>query len=108
MAILAVFQPALAQNQPDNSGQNKQQNTTADQQSSASSDRQMTAKIRKALVADKKLSMYAHNVKIIVRQGAVTLKGPVHSDDEKQKIQDLAAQIAGADKVTNQITVQPQ
>jgi osmotically-inducible protein OsmY len=35
----------------------------------------------------------------------VTLKGPVHSDAEKQSIGDKAAEAAGADKVTNQLTV---
>ena len=81
---------------------------TADQQSGATNDRQMTAQIRKQLMADKDLSTYAHNVKIIVRQGQVTLKGPVRTDDEKQKIQDVAAQVAGADKVTNDLSVKGQ
>jgi osmotically-inducible protein OsmY len=94
--------------QPDNTAQNKQQNATADQQSNAASDREMTAKIRRSIIADKDLSMYAHNVKIIVRNGEVTLKGPVKTDDEKQKIQDLAAQVAGADKVTNDLSVKTQ
>ncbi len=108
MAALASVQPVLAQNPPDNSGQNKQQSVTADQQSGATNDRQMTAQIRKQLMADKDLSTYAHNVKIIVRQGQVTLKGPVRTDDEKQKIQDVAAQVAGADKVTNDLSVKGQ
>ena len=49
--------------------------------------------------------MYGRNVKIIVVGGAVTLKGPVHSEVEKQTIADKAGQIAGQGKVTNQITV---
>jgi len=35
----------------------------------------------------------------------VTLKGPVRSDQERQAIEAKAAEIAGADKVTNQIEV---
>ena len=101
--------PAVAQRQaaPDNSGTNRTQNQTetADQGKNNKSDRELTAKIRRAVVGDKSLSMYAHNVKIIVVGGAVTLKGPVHSDTEKQTVADKAAQFAGADKVTNQITV---
>jgi len=98
---------ANAQNQsaPDNSGNNKNQNTTADKQSSAAGDRQTTAKIRQSLVADKSLSTYGHNVKIITQNGSVTLKGPVHSDDEKRAIEQHAADVAGKDKVTNQLTV---
>lgn len=109
--VLAVTLPSMAQDQtpqPDNSAQNKNQNVTADQQSSATRDREMTAKIRRAVIAEKDLSTYAHNVKIIVHNGEVTLKGPVKSDDEKQKVQQIAAQVAGDDKVDNQISVKQQ
>lgn len=101
--------PALAQTQaaPDNSGNNQVQNrtVTADQGKNDKLDRMMTAKIRRAVVADKSLSMYAHNVKIVVVGGAVTLKGPVHSEAEKQTVADKATQVAGTGKVDNQITV---
>ena len=105
---LLVAPWTLAQQQPDNTANNKGQQTTADQQSEQSNDRLTTQKIRKAVIADKDLSTYAHNVKIIVKDGQVTLKGPVRSDDEKQKVQDLASQVAGADKVTNDLTVKAQ
>jgi hyperosmotically inducible periplasmic protein len=49
-------------------------------------DRTLTQKIRKSVMADKSLSTYAHNVKIISQDGMVTLKGPVRSDDEKKTI----------------------
>lgn len=91
---------------PDNSAKNKAHSNTADQQSEATSDRMMTKKIRQSLVADKSLSMYAHNVKIITKDGMVTLKGPVHSEDEKSAIASKAAEVAGSpDKVTNHLTV---
>ncbi len=98
---------AQTQSNADNSGTNKTQNQsrTADQQKDNTSDRTTAAKIRRAVVADKSLSMYGHNVKIIVVSGAVTLKGPVHSEQEKQTIGEKAAAIVGQDKVTNQITV---
>lgn len=94
-----------ASSAPDNTARNKGQTTTADQQKEGTSDREITRKIRQAVIADKSLSTYAHNVKIISQNGSVTLKGPVHSDDEKEKIASLAASVVGADKVTNQITV---
>ena len=57
-------------------------------------------------MADKSLSVYGHNVKIITKGGAVTLKGPVPSDDEKQKIASLAADAATVQfHKTNQLTV---
>ncbi len=66
----------------------------------------LTQTIRKAIMADKSLSMYGHNVKIITKDGAVTLKGPVHTDDEKQAIGSIAANAAGSpDKITNDLTV---
>ncbi len=91
---------------PDNSARNKAHSHTADQQSEATSDRMLTKKIRQSLVADKSLSTYGHNVKIITKDGMVTLKGPVRSENEKSAIASKAAEVAGSpDKVTNQLTV---
>ena len=89
----------------DNSAQNKNPQTTAQQQHSGAADRELTRKIRQAVVHDKTLSTYGHNVKIVTKDGAVTLSGPVHSDDEKQKIGSIASDAAGQDKVTNNLTV---
>jgi hyperosmotically inducible periplasmic protein len=100
-------QAETAQTAPDNSNQNKNQTPTADNQSNAQSDRMTTAKIRKAITADKTLSTYAHNVKIITLNGAVTLKGPVKSDEEKQKVASMAANIVSANKVMDELTVKP-
>lgn len=113
LSPLPIFMssPAFAQPQtsqaPDNSAQNKNQSATADTQSNAQSDRTTAAQVRKAIVADKQLSTYAHNVKVLVANGAVTLKGPVKSDDEKQKVAADATSVVAADKIDNQITVQP-
>jgi len=77
---------ALAAQQPDNTAQNKSQSPTADNQSNAQGDRTLAQQVRKAIIGDKDLSTYAHNVKVIAMNGQVTLKGPVKSDDEKQKV----------------------
>jgi hyperosmotically inducible periplasmic protein len=90
---------------PDNSSQNKSTAPTADNQANAKVDRETTAKIRKAIVSDKDLSTYAHNVKIITMNGEVTLKGPVQTDEEKQKVVSLASNVVSADKVVNELTV---
>jgi osmotically-inducible protein OsmY len=97
--------PCLAQTQPDNTAQNKDNAVTAQDQSHAKSDRAITRKVRKAIVSDKSLSSYAHNVKVITVNGAVTLKGPVRSDEEKQKVQADAASAVSADAITNELTV---
>jgi hyperosmotically inducible periplasmic protein len=81
---------------------------TADQQKANPADRDLTSKIRKAIVNDKTLSTYAHNVKVISQNGTVTLKGPVRSDAEIKSILAKAQDMAGADKVVNEMAVQPE
>jgi osmotically-inducible protein OsmY len=100
------------QTKPDNTAVNKRDQNpgeaTADQQKMNAADRALTAKIRKAVIADKNLSSYAHNVKIISQNGTVTLKGPVRSDDEVTSIMSKATEGAGSpDKVVNQMSVKP-
>jgi hyperosmotically inducible periplasmic protein len=94
-----------ASSQPDNSAQNKNQAATADNQSNAKADRELAAQARKAIIADKDLSTYAHNVKVIVVNGTITLKGPVKSDNERQKVAADVASVSSPDKVANQLTV---
>lgn len=65
----------------------------------------MTANARKAIMADKDLSTYAHNVKVVTVNGAVTLKGPVKSEEEKQKVAADISGVVSADKITNELTV---
>ena len=68
-------------------------------------DREIAKKIRRSITSDYSLSTHAHNVKVIVRDGMVTLKGPVKSEDEKNAIGSKASDTAGADKVQNELTV---
>jgi|GEM_PF-1557463 Uncharacterized protein conserved in bacteria len=68
------------------------------------SDIEITARIRSALVANDRLSTNAKNVKIVTRDGQVTLRGPVASDEEKRIIAELAAQAAPG-RVTDQLEV---
>ena len=93
----------------DNTKTNKQDRApgamTADQQKMNPADRELTQKIRKAIMAEKTLSTYAHNVKVITRDGMVTLKGPVRSEEEKTSVEAKAVEAAGAGKVTNELTV---
>jgi osmotically-inducible protein OsmY len=95
--------------QPDNTKVNKRDRSagepTADQQKANKSDRDLAKQIRRAIVRDKDLSTYAHNVKVVVQNGEVTLKGPVHSEDEKAAIEAKAVEIAGAHNVKNDISV---
>jgi hyperosmotically inducible protein len=96
------------QTQPDNTKKNRDQSSpTADQQKMNTSDRAITQKIRKVVMADKSLSTYAHNVKIVAQDGKVTLRGPVRSDDEKRSVEAKAAAVVGEGNVTSEIEIAP-
>jgi osmotically-inducible protein OsmY len=112
LAGLAYAQASDPKPKADNTDVNKRDQNpgeaTADQQKMNAADRALTAKIRKAVMADKNLSTYAHNVKIISQDGTVTLKGPVQSDDEVKSIMAKATEGTGSpDKVVNQMSVKP-
>jgi len=97
---------------PDNTKVNKRDRNkaepTADRAKDNVNDRDIMAKIRRSIMDDKSLSTYAHNVKIVSRQGKVTLKGPVRSEDEKKAVTAKAAEVAGAGNVTDELTVKPE
>jgi hyperosmotically inducible periplasmic protein len=79
---------------------------TADQQKNNRPDRDLTKNIRRSIMADKSLSSYAHNVKVISQNGTVTLKGPVKPEEEKQSVIAKAVVVVGSpDKVTDQVSV---
>jgi len=103
--------PTQQQPAPDNTKMNKgdaqKDATTADQQKMNPADRDITKKIRAAIMDDKSLSTYAHNIKIITQDGKVTLKGPVRTEKEKADVEAKAASVAGATNVTSQIEVAP-
>ncbi len=94
---------------PDNTKINKRDRApsqpTADQAKETSSDRNTMQQIRKAIMADKSLSTYGHNVKVISQHGKVTLKGPVHTEEERRNIEAKATEIAGVGNVANQLSV---
>jgi hyperosmotically inducible periplasmic protein len=101
---------AGAQTAPDSTKVNQRdrnkEEPTADQQKENKSDRELAKEVRRALVKDKSLSTYAHNIKVIAQDGAITLKGPVRSEQEKQAVETKAAEAAGgADKIKSEIEV---
>ncbi len=90
---------------PDNTRVNRDKQPTADQAKNNLSDRDLSKRIRQDVVHDKSLSSYGHNVKIVAQHGKVTLRGPVHSDDEKRAIEEHARKYAGDGNIDNQIEV---
>jgi hyperosmotically inducible protein len=99
--------PAVDNTKMNQRDQNKTE-LTADQQKDNRTDRDITQRIRQSIMYDKSLSTYAHNVKVITQNGQVTLKGPVRSEGEKQAIETKATEVAGTNKVTNDLNIKPQ
>jgi hyperosmotically inducible protein len=121
MKFARIFLPALLcgtwliayGQEPDNTKVNKRDRDrsepTADQQKGNVSDRDMTKRIRQSIMADKSLSTYAHNVKVISQNGVVTLKGPVRSEDEKKAIESKAMEVVGSGgRINNEMSVKPE
>ena len=79
--------------------------TTSDDQAERAVDRTLTQRIRQAIVADESLSTTAKNVKVMMINGVVTLRGPVHSLQEKGSIAATAQHIAGTNNVDNQLEI---
>jgi osmotically-inducible protein OsmY len=81
---------------------------TADQQKMNGPDTKLAASIRKSIVNDKSLSTYAHNIKVIVQNGTVTLKGPVRSEEERRSVVAKATDAAGgANNVHDELSIKP-
>ena len=112
LAVLMATSGSWAQNETksDNTSVNKrdrQKNEpTADQQKENKPDRELAKAIRSAIVKDKSLSTYAHNIKIISENGRITLKGPVRSEKEKKAVETKATEIAGKN-VKSELSVAP-
>jgi hyperosmotically inducible protein len=107
---IAAFSIAQAQTAPDNSTQNNDvsnKSATSDMQKNDKDDLALTKQIRASVMADKSLSTYAHNVKIIAADGNVTLNGVVHSQTEKDSIQAKAQAVVQNGNVVNNLKVAP-
>lgn len=110
--VLLLGMSSYAGENADNSAQNKPQiqnnELDARDQGNSKSDVEMTRKIRQAVVKDDSLSTDAKNVKIITQQGHVTLKGPVKSTEERNKVEMLARKYAGKAHLKNEIEIEVQ
>ncbi len=78
---------------------------TADAQYNDSTDLNLTRRIRKDVLADRSLSTYAHNVKIVAVGGTITLNGVVRSGMEKSRVATIAMRVAGEHHVVNDLKI---
>ena len=104
----AASKSTEADNTKRNSTEENRNTDTAEKQSNDKDDLALTQKIRQEVVKEGSLSMNAKNIKIIVRDGKVMLRGPVDSQQEKDSIATKANEIAGKDKVENQLEVKAE
>ena len=95
--------------QPDNTERNKRDRDgttmTAEKQGNSKADMDLLARIRRSITKDKTLSTTAHNVKIIVNEGHVWLRGPVPSEAERDRITALARQNTNGQNITSLLEV---
>jgi len=94
---------------PDNTAQNygdsRKESPTPQVQSEKKADIDRLQSIRKELVNDKSLSINAKNVKVVVINGTVTLRGVVNSESEKVKVASAARKFADDSKVLDELEV---
>jgi len=92
----------------DNTGKNVRdqgdRTLTPGDQSNRAPDVDLTQKIRQGITSDDAMSVQARNVKVITRDGVVTLRGPVETQGEKTSIE-LLAKNAGATRIDNQLEI---
>ena len=78
---------------------------TSSDQGNSKADVDTTAQIRKEINASENMSVSGKNVKIITKDGQVTLRGPVNSAEEKRLIGEIANRISRSGNVDNQLEV---
>ena len=105
VALAALALGACRRDETADTTQTTSGTVTPVDQKNDQADIDLTASIRKTLVADRDLSMNAKNVKIISRDGNVTLRGLVQSEAERARVQEEAVDIAGVRNVDNQLDV---
>ena len=92
----------------DNTGRNARDDGTTLtplDQGMSEKDVAITQAVRKAVVAHKGLSVNAQNVKIIAKDGVVTLRGPVESETERSTIVSMAEKVPEVHTVINNLEI---
>jgi hyperosmotically inducible protein len=101
----ADAKPAAPDNTATNTVDRDSRTTTPIDQSNDKEAIEVTAAIRRTVMNDKSLSTSAHNVKIVTNGNTVTLRGPVASAAEKQRIESLAVKSAAGRQVRNELSI---
>lgn len=78
---------------------------TAEDQGETAADRDITQHVRQSVMKHDELSSNAKNVKIITRDGVVTLRGPVASEQEKSTLTQAANATPGVKRVDSKVEI---
>jgi hypothetical protein len=112
MVLLGITCPAFAEKatDADNTAQNKgatqNEAVTADKQGNSKLEVTVLADVRKAILAESGLSTNAQNAKILYgKDGTLKLRGPVDTDAEKTRLEEIAKGVSGVKAVKNMLTV---
>lgn len=104
----ATEKPMVHDGDASNTGINKRdrddKTLTPMDQKNNESDLKITQEIRQALMKGE-FSMDAKNIKVITRNGTVTLRGPVKTAAELEKISVLVKAVPGIKSIDNQLQV---
>jgi osmotically-inducible protein OsmY len=107
-----VRKPVITDNdvaQPDNTAINQRDQSPSavlpTDQGNSQQDIELSAEIRQRILRNKELSVDARNVKVITRDGNVTLRGPVASSAERDLVQRIARDVAGPDHVSDLLEI---
>jgi len=104
----ATEKPMVQDGDASNTGINKRdrddKTLTPMDQMENESDLKITQEIRQSLMKGE-FSMDAQNIKVITRNGTVTLRGPVETAAEREKIDALVKAMPGIKSIDNQLQV---
>jgi osmotically-inducible protein OsmY len=107
LALVGAEIAANAADDADNAKRNMadrdEGSVTPTDQGTSEADIAITRQIRKGVVDRGDLSVNAQNVKIVTRDGVVTLRGPVADAREKTVIVMIAKQATGVKRVDDQL-----
>jgi hyperosmotically inducible periplasmic protein len=94
----------------DNTGVNQRDTNddkqTSFDQSNSQADTELVANLRSSILEIDDLSINGRNIKIITNEGRVVLRGPVDSAAERDAIEKVAKEVAGADNVKSELEVE--
>lgn len=105
LALGASGLMVMAQNPADEPQRPATQEPSTQAPHAATADSEMTMKVRQAISGDTALGPDAHNVRVTTKNGMVTLRGRVSSDQEKDMIVSKVKEIAGDSNVKDSLTV---